>query len=146
MRRYGRVAALLIALVSLFAAGCGGGDDDKALSKAEYLKQGNAICKKGNDAIDAAGQALGESPTKAQITAFATDTLIPSVSTQIKDLRALDPPEEDADTLTALYDDAEAALEKIKANPETVASENDPFADVNKRATAYGLTECGDSD
>jgi|SRR4051794_7026166 hypothetical protein len=145
MRRVRRTA-LIVGALALFVAGCGGGDDEKSVSKADYLKQGNAICKKGNDAIDAAAQKLGESPTQAQIEAFATGTLIPSVSNQLKELRALDTPEGDADTLSALYDDADAALAKIKADPALVAAKSDPFADVNQRATQYGLTECGNSD
>jgi hypothetical protein len=28
----------------------------------------------------------------------------------------------------------------------TASGPDDPFADVNKRASAYGLTECGSSD
>jgi hypothetical protein len=135
------------AVLLIGAAGCGGGDDDKSLSRAEYLKQGNAICKKGNAEIDAAGRkvANGGRPTPAQIKAFATGTLIPNVEAQIKDLRALKAPKEDADKFSALYDEADAALERIKGNPALVAADGpaDPFFAVNKKASAYGLTECG---
>jgi hypothetical protein len=43
--------------VSLFAIGCGGGDDTTettaSLTKAQFVKQGNAICENGNREIDA---------------------------------------------------------------------------------------------
>ena len=45
LKRYG--CAVAIALVAAGAgAGCGGDDDEKALTKAEFIKQGDAICKK----------------------------------------------------------------------------------------------------
>jgi hypothetical protein len=145
MSRSGR-AALALGAITLLMAGCGSSDDnDKALSKSDYLSQGNAICKKGNDTINAAGQKLGESATKAQQTAFVTDTIVPAVETELKDLRALNAPEADADKLSSLYDQADAALDKIKATP-ALALAGDPFAAVNAKATAYGLTECGSSD
>jgi hypothetical protein len=138
-------AALPFAAAALVLVGCGG-DDDNGLSKSEYIKQGNAICTKGNAVIDkAARQQFQAQPTPAQFAAFAKSTLIPTISGEIDDLKALKAPKDDADELSQLYDDAEAALDKIKANPALAGAEgaNDPFADVNKRATAYGLTVCG---
>ncbi len=47
--------AAIAALVALAAivAGCGGGGDTNeetvTLTKTEFIKQGDAICKKGND-------------------------------------------------------------------------------------------------
>ena len=141
-----RLAALALGTVAaLTAAGCGGGDDDKGLSKDEYLKQGNAICAKGNAKINAGIEQLGQTANTARIRGFTLTVLVPTVEGELKDLRALEAPEDDADTLTALYDDADAALQKIKANPGLAQAQgaDDPFAAVNKRATAYGLTECG---
>ena len=138
----GACAALLTG--ALFIAGCGGGDD--ALTKSEFLKQGNAICKKGNQDIDkAANQTFekGQEPTKAQVTKFAEDTLIPSVDEQISGLRDLNPPSADEDKVNAILDEAESSLDKVKADPSLFASNQDPFKKANQMANAYGLTECG---
>jgi hypothetical protein len=66
--------------------------DHRRPRQAEFLKTGNAICEKGNQQIGkAANKQLpktGPKPSKAQLTKFATDTIIPSVQTQINQIEA----------------------------------------------------------
>jgi hypothetical protein len=134
--------ALLAA--GLLAAGCGGGDDN--LTKAEFLKQGNAVCKKGNDQIDkAARQTFGKKhPSQAELNTFANDTLIPVVQQEIDGIRDLNPPSEDEDQVNAIVDEAQAALDKGKDDPSLLTNEKaDPFKKANKLANDYGLKECG---
>src|SRR5204862_8152668 len=77
-------APLILVLV---AAGCGSSSKSTsttpAISKAEFLKKGNAICKKGNDQINKAAQKVfpnrKNKPSKAQLNTFATGTIIHSV-------------------------------------------------------------------
>ncbi len=70
--------------------------------------------------------------------------LIPSVQGQIDDLRDLDPPSSLEDQVSALLDDAQAALDKGKADPSILTSQKtDPFKQVNKTAEDLGLTACG---
>jgi len=125
-------------------AGCGDSDDD-APSKSEFLAKGNAICAKGNKDIDAAAEkAFGESqPTKQEIEDFATQSAIPSVESQVSQLRDLKPPKDDEDQVDAILAAAEADIEKVKADPSLFEGDTDPFADANKLAEDYGLTECG---
>src|SRR5947208_11923325 len=94
----GGLALLAILTVGLVAAGCGSSNSSSttsttALTKAEFLAKGNAICKKGNQQIGkAANKAFpktGPKPSKAQLTKFATDTIIPSVQSQINQIKAL---------------------------------------------------------
>jgi hypothetical protein len=132
------------ALVATAAIGCGG-DDDEALTKAEFLKQGNAICAKGNKEIDAGANKTfekGKQPSKAQITKFAEDTLIPSVESQIDQLRDLKPPSADEDQVNKILDEAESALDETKDDPSVFATNKDPFKKANSLAGAYGLKEC----
>ncbi len=149
-KRYG---VLLVAVMAtgLIAAGCGGDDDDAgdggdALSKTEYVAQGNAICEAGNAETDAAAEELfqGSEPTEAEISSFATDTLVPNIQGQIDDLRALPAPEGDEDTLTGIYDEAELALQDINEDPTLIQGQgSDPFAEINTKLKDYGLTACG---
>jgi hypothetical protein len=132
----------LVLAVPLLAAGCGGGSDDN-LSKSEFVAQGNAICKKGNQQLDAAGKALGKHPTKAQFTSFTTDTLVPSIERQASQIRALKEPAADQDQVNAILDEVDAALAKLKAKPTLITTNANPFAKANKMANAYGLTVCG---
>ena len=132
------------ALIAAFAIGCGGSDD--TLTKAEFLKQGNAICAKGNKEIDAAANKTfkkGQEPSKAQITKFAEDTLIPSVEEQVSGLRDLNPPSADEDQVNKILDEADSALDKTKDDPSIFASNQDPFKKANQLATDYGLKACG---
>ncbi len=142
MRRY---AGFLTALLLLLPA-CGGSDEH--LTKAEFVKQGNAICKKGNDAIDAAiEEKFGDNePEQKELEAFATDTLVPNVQNQIDDVRALKEPKDDEDEVNAMLDDAEKALDTIAKDPSVLTGDEDPFATVNKQLTAYGLTVCGNDE
>jgi hypothetical protein len=129
--------------VGIVVAGCGGGDD--ALTKSEFLKQGNAICKKGNKEIDQSANktfSKNQRPTKAEITKFAEDTLIPSAEEQIAGLRDLNPPSADEDQVNAILDEADSALDETKADPAIVASNKDPFKKANQLAKSYGLNEC----
>ena len=132
----------LVLAVPLLAAGCGGGGDDN-LSKSEFVSQGNAICKKGNQQLNAAGKALGKHPTKAQLNSFVTASVIPNIQRQVDQLRALDEPSADQDQVNAILDEADAALAKVKADPSLLTGNSDPFAKANKKAKAYGLTVCG---
>lgn len=113
------------------------------LTKAEFVTKANAICTAGNAEIEAASASLGATPTTAQIAAFATATLIPSVSKQLDDIRALGIPEADKATVEPILAESDAVLTSLKADPSQL--EEDPFAAVNTKLTSYGLTACGES-
>jgi hypothetical protein len=142
--------ALALATGSV-AAGCGGDDDDggdgggDALSKEEFVAQGNEICTEGNAEIEAGAQeAFPEGqPTPETAEAFVNDTLVPSVQGQIDDLRDLGIPEGDEDQVTEILDKAELALQDLKEDPTlAIGQGEDPFAEVNQELTDYGLTAC----
>lgn len=133
-------------LAATIAIGCGGSDDDN-LTKAEFLKQGNAICAKGNKEIGQGANDVFTSkqrPSQEQLDKFAEDTLIPSVQGQIDDLNDLNPPSELDDQVSTMLDDAQTALDKGKDDPSLLTSDKqDPFTDVNKQANSIGLKACG---
>jgi hypothetical protein len=160
-----RLAVPLAAMVAglIVLTGCGGGDDTSstsagasgtsgeqgaALTKSEFLTQGNAICAQGTKEIQAAGKELftqSQAPTPAEQEKFATDTLIPSIQSQIDGIEALTPPAGDEDQVNAITDAAQSALDKAKADPSLLTDQggqSDPFAEANKLANSYGLDEC----
>lgn len=142
MRKYG-CASVVVLLAAGAAAGCGG---EEALTKSEFLKQGNAICAKGTKKIEAAAKktfAKGE-PSKKEITKFAEDEAIPAVEKQVSDLRELEPPKDDKDKVKKIVDSADGALSKAKDDPAILASDKDPFAEANKLASDYGLKKCAE--
>ena len=128
-------------------AGCGGGDDSSstatALTKAEFLKQGNAICAKGNKATDQlVNQTFtqGKKPTEAQLEKF-TSQAAPIVQQQIDGLRALGAPTGGEQQVNQILDDAQSALDMVKQDP-SLFLKGDPFKKANQEAKAYGLSAC----
>lgn len=156
-----RHATFLVILVAvgLVASACG---SDEALTKAEFIEQGNAICTNSNaqlepifdDAFDIPDDATQQQEADALVEVIARAT--PIFEAQSSDLRGLAAPKEDKDTLELLFDDLEAALEEGTQVAEDAAAgdqaaidlleseEFDPFSDVNQRAVQYGLTVCGE--
>jgi hypothetical protein len=139
--------------VGLVAAGCGSSSNSSststtALTKAEFLKKGNAICKKGNQQIGAAAQKLFPKskgkPSAAQLNKFATGTIIPAVQGQINQIKALGAPKGDEAKVKAIVDAAQSALDKGKKDPALLTANGPgPFKQANQLTTSYGLTVCG---
>lgn len=151
-----RIAGVVLVAFVLVTAACGG-SSSSALSKDEFVKQGNAICQKGNDAINSVGssQFSGSSqPDPAAIQKFFNETVAPNIKKQIDDIAALKPPSDLKSGRDKMVADARAALAKLQSevasDPNAAFNDQsqDPFADVNKEATAIGLATCasnGDS-
>ena len=149
---------LLVALAGLIAtcilAGCGGSSassstSGEALSKSEFLTQGNAICAKGGKEIQAAGRKVftsSKAPSQATQEKFVTDTIIPNVQQQIDGIEGLAPPSGDESQVNAITEAAQSALDKARSDPSLLTDQGgtaDPFAQANKLADAYGLNKCG---
>src|SRR4051794_22033304 len=118
-RFFGGLTLAAILVLGLGLAACGGSDDNStdstatALSKSEFLKQGNAICATGQKATDQlANQTFSKNqkPTEAQLEQF-TSQAAPIVQQQIDGLRALGAPAADEAQVNAILDDAQSALD-----------------------------------
>jgi hypothetical protein len=148
-----RNALLLLAgllAAGLIAGGCGDDDDGDdtteaaALTKEEFVAQGNQICKQGNEELDTAAEdTFGKGqPSEEELESFVTHTLIPNVQGQIDDIRALGIPEGDEDTVNGFLDQAELVLVDLEENPSAIQNGPDPFAEVDPQLREYGLTIC----
>lgn len=152
------VAAL--AVLAILVAGCGSGSDStgstegtSSLTKAEFVKKGNAICAKTNEEIEEAFEEFGKEkgfskkkePSKAELKEAVETVLIPRISKEIESIRALGPPDEEAEEV---LDGAEEALEKGEEDPTVFLKPESagPFAKVNKLSREYGLTKCGEEE
>jgi len=150
LRRSTALLALALA-AGLIAAGCGDDDDEtttssatttagatgatgatgaatgEPLSKEEFIAQGDEICSTANDEIK------GENdPTK----------VAENIEGQIEGLRALTPPEEDADQITQILDDAQEAVDTIKETGSFQQS-GQQIEQAGNALQDYGFEECG---
>jgi len=140
--------------VGLAASGCGGSKKSTAstattpaLTKAQFLAQGNAICTEGNQKQKATQKALeklvgNHVPTEAQIAAYLNGSFAPLIQTQIDRIKALGAPVGEQATVTSMLALAQTDLNKVKSNPKLLVSESHPFRDFARTAHAYGLTAC----
>ena len=142
-----------LALAGMIVGGTAASAFADPLSSKEFKKQANAICKEGNQQIEAAAEQTfgnlpdGQEPSPEQLQAFAA-VAIPNTKQQIDDVAALEAPKSLQAKVKKLITSARAAVAKIEADPSLLAAQgkNDPFAATNKQAKKLGLKECaGDS-
>ena len=151
--------------VGLLAASCG--DDAEALTKPEFVEQANAICQASQDEMDPLFDAVWaefgddadfDDPAVQDLVfvrfAEAIDDVKPILDQQLDDIGALEPPAEDKAFIETLIADQDAAFTEFARLLDAAASgddearamidgEEDPFADIDRRAREYGLTVCG---
>lgn len=151
-RRLIAVATLLIA--GLIATGCGSSSSSNstssaaakpALTKAQFLAQGNAICTQGNKKLEVSEKALGTNPSDAQFEAFITGPFKSEVQRQIDAIRALGAPAADQSTVSHIFDFAQSDLDRVTANPSLFkTATTSPFRNFSTLAHKYGLTVCAE--
>lgn len=130
---------------------CGGGDSSStvstaaAISKDDFVTQAEAICAAGNKEINAGAKAAFGSgqPSSDDLAAFATDTLAPSVQSQIDQIKALGLPEGDEDVINQALSDAQAGVDALKADPASVAGDTPELTKGGQELSDYGATSCG---
>ncbi len=155
---------LALAGLSLVVGGCGSSSSSSAgtsgstsraaaapaLTKTEYLKKGNAICRGTQILRQQAFIAYAKAhhlnpnapPTNAQATQVATTIVIPSIQGTINELKALVPPSSDEAQVTAMLAAAQQDIDRGKQDPVQMVTSTGTFAHSSKLLHAYGLTSC----
>jgi hypothetical protein len=162
----------MVAALALAVAGCGGGSDEAdgkdaastgstdaaAPSKAEFIRQVDAICTRGKKQVETEFASYlkknkikeigekGESPADAESHEIAViETIaIPELQEQIEELKALQPPSDDEDEVEAFLDATEEGLSKGEEEPQALFSTTKKlFAKSDKLAQSYGFKVCG---
>jgi hypothetical protein len=144
--------------IAVIAAGCGSSSDSSSseestasITKAELIKQGDAICtryEKENEAefeefAEENGLSENKEPTEAQKEELATSILLPSVSGQIEAIRALGAPSGEEEKVSEILDTVEEEVEEGEAEPSVLFEEEAAFAEGNELAREYGFKVCG---
>lgn len=149
--------ALLAALiVGICVAGCGSSSSSStatettaAITKAEFVAKGNAVCVKGEKAQEAEINAYikkngleNKKPSKAQEAELVETVLVPNVQSQIDGVKALGAPSGEEQQVNSALELSQQALEKVEANPELAFGKENVFAAAGKQLHALGLKEC----
>jgi len=147
-----RLTAMLAGALALAAiAGCGGSDSEESLSKAQYIKQGDAICQEAYDEYQSEYDAYakehgikkGAFPSRKQLYEVMEEFYIPSREARLAGLQELNPPSADEDEVEAILAATEDGLEKANKNAQLLFGETPyPFEKANDLSTAYGFEVC----
>jgi hypothetical protein len=145
----GGVAAVL----AIAAIGCGSGGDttEVALTKAQFIKRGDAICRaaqeKKTDAIQAwslkpanKGKTLADWSTQ-ELEDVYSSLALPPIKEASEELAALTPPAGDPKAEQVVKSLA-SAVEAVEEKPRRAIKEA-PYSSADKLAQAYGFEACG---
>ena len=139
MPKYFYMALAFVLVTGVFAAGCGGSGSSDPLTKAEFVEQGNSICREtGTERSKALRDAADGDPGLAELTAAA---LTPTQE-MIEELGELNPPNSDAAKVTAMLKAFRAGIAEVEADPANPTVAMAAFAEASKLAESYGLTDC----
>ena len=145
--------AALIALAAI-AAGCGSSSDDSTdatvtLTKVEFIKQGDAICKKNNEQSEKEAEEFAEEngfdlekPDKGKLEEAISEVLVPSLNQQAEEIGALGAPEGDEEKVEEIVVSLEDAASEIEDDPGSVFA-GGPLKKPAKLAGEYGFKVCG---
>lgn len=117
---------------------------DRPLTKAEFIKEVEALCRKGvaeKERVFGAGLPSGKSlkeATRAEIGEFVEAVAVEPYTGLVAQLSKLNPSDKAAQEILRSY---EKALKQTEANPYR-ATEQNPFIEGNEAAAAYGLKSC----
>ena len=147
-----RRIVLALAAVTVPLAGCG---DDSGLSRGEFQKQGNAICKQGDIQLAEKGKTLfgpdGQAPPTADaLAAYFRDDALPVARRKLDGLQQLEPPKGDRKTFEQMLAAGRRAIDRVdqelKRDPVAYFSAQgpDPFEEFNRLAIDLGLADCAD--
>lgn len=132
--------ALVAAVLPLVVAGCGGDDPP---SRAEFVKEANAICTEQRDKLDDKRKEALEGPLdKAEATKFAREQTLPSYQRRVDDIKKLGSPRGDEDKVKAIIDAEQEGIDKSSADLGLLLGRA-AFVHANEVERPYGVTQCG---
>jgi hypothetical protein len=157
MRHAAVAIGLAAATLAATAGGCGG-SGDSGPTKAEFIKQADAICAQTDGRQRAVKRefwvghpgVLGTSQFREEEEGWRTDVVeaavLPQVQEEAEALGRLRRPKGDNEEIRAIVRAMEKAVRKGEAEPVALVGTNavGPFAKVEEMARAYGFGACAE--
>ena len=148
MRSVQRLLITAVAAGVATAAFAGVAGADSTLSKKQYLKAANGICKASNKEIDAAFEEVGgfgknDEPSPEQVDEVV-GRIVPIFRGVLDDIEALKGPAALDKKIDALVDKYRGVVDDVEADPQALFQEHapDPFAKLDQKAKQLGLKVC----
>jgi hypothetical protein len=142
--------------IAAIVAGCGSSDDSSdsttvVLTKAEFVKQGDAICEKGSTRLEEEADEFAEDndidtndPTKEQQEEVIVAVVGPALQEQADELGELGAPEGEEGRVSAIVEALEAGAQELEDDPGSLLKSGaEPLAEANKLANEFGFKSCG---
>lgn len=142
-------------VAALFAlSGCGGGGEEQALTKKQYVNRANAICTRFSNKLSRESAAFEErhglnaaAPNQHEREQIILGVLLPNVEERLKELKALPAPKGEEAKVAQILDTLEVAFEEAKRHPvrsaAPVAHRGEPFRMAMDMTADYGIWLCG---
>lgn len=129
-------------------AGCGSDDETASLTRAQFIKQANAVCIEGEKErgklIQGASKLVkpGEELSKAGKEEFVITAAVEPYRKMTRKIEELGAPEGDEQEVEAIIKAMEEAADKAEANPQQTIDSIIPFAEANRVIGEYGIESC----
>lgn len=146
--------AVGMVIASVALAGCGGGDDgdgsEEALTKVEFIEQGDRICEKSEKQSETEAEEFAEEngfdlekASGEELEEAIAAVLVPALEQQAEEIDALGAPEGDEEEVEAIVAALEDGTAKVEDDPGAVF-EGAPLKEASKLAKDYGFEVCGE--
>lgn len=157
MSRHILIIYSVLSLASAFVlvVGCGSdsrdaltqGRSQHPLTRAQFIKQGDAICAAASGEQLTLGIRYAKAHPGAEEEDAMAPAIVPPLMKELAELEALPAPKADEAQITAFLEDLSEAVEKGKANPRRLVAGqgNLLFAKANKAAEGYGFRSCANN-
>ncbi|HEX6152023.1 MAG TPA: hypothetical protein VFZ19_00740 [Solirubrobacterales bacterium] len=134
---------LVAALTGIAACGSEDSETTTALTKQQFVKQANAICKAGLEEVRKVNVRLAgaQKMSKAEQEQMVRD-LVPPFQAMLDELNELPAPEADQQKIDGIIASFEDALELLDTKPSRGLEGEYVFAEAADPAREYGLTDC----
>jgi hypothetical protein len=147
----GSLALIAALVVAFLASGCGEDSaSGESISKEEFIAKADAICKQGNEQMEAGfakylkGPKSLAKPNAAELEKLVGKVMVPNLKREVARLRALGIPDGDEERVEAMLSALEEGEETARRDPKAVTASSDAvFGIASRIAGEYGLEVCG---
>jgi len=153
-RNVGIKSSLAAALaIAALASGCGGGSNSEtsSLTKAQFIKRGDAICQRADNQRQLLLEKWVEDHSTESLTtkngeaAMIKASAIPSLQAEVDGLTALGAPSGDEELINSITRGLEEAIQRIEDDPTGLASyQAAAFNQIDATARKYGFKVCAE--